>query len=110
MTNVGRTFCVYILASEVRKLYVGITNNIYRRVAEHKAMLRPGYTSEHNITRLVHVEYFNNALTSIWRERQIKGWSRAKKVSLIESENPAWADLSSEWVLKFARGAKRPEA
>ena len=92
-----RTFCVYIMAGKFRTLYTGVTNNLERRVLEHKRKLVPGFTSKYNINRLVHFERFTDVRTAIQREKQIKGWLRAKKVALIISENPAWRDLSQGW-------------
>jgi len=92
-----RQYYVYILANVSRKLYVGMTNNLERRVYEHKHKLLSGFTSEYNITRLVYVETTTDVSAAIAREKQIKGWLRSKKVALIESQNPTWEDLSAEW-------------
>jgi putative endonuclease len=83
-----RTFYVYIMASKHRTLYTGITNDLERRVYEHKHKLTPGFTSKYNINRLVYMETFNHVRDAIQREKQIKGWLRAKKVALIIAENP----------------------
>jgi len=85
------------MANETRTLYTGVTNNIYRRVREHKNKLFSGFTAKYNVNRLVYVDttqYINAAIT---REKQIKGWSREKKIALIESVNPDWNDLSEDW-------------
>ena len=92
-----RTFYVYIMAGKYRTLYTGITNDLERRVFEHKHKLAPGFTSKYNINRLVYSETFSNARDAIRREKQIKGWLRAKKVALIITSNPAWRDLSEGW-------------
>jgi putative endonuclease len=92
-----RTFYVYITAGKYRTLYTGMTNDLERRVYEHKHKLAPGFTSKYNIDRLVYMETFGNARDAIRREKQIKGWLRAKKVALIVSGNPAWRDLSKGW-------------
>jgi putative endonuclease len=76
---------------------LGITNNLERRVYEHKMKLVPGFTARYNITRLVYAETFPNPRMAIEREKQLKGWRREKKVALIESENPGWKDLSDGW-------------
>ncbi|MFA6451306.1 MAG: GIY-YIG nuclease family protein [bacterium] len=92
-----RQYYVYIMANETRTLYTGVTNNIYRRVREHKNKLFSGFTAKYNVNRLVYVDttqYINAAIT---REKQIKGWSREKKIALIESVNPDWNDLSEDW-------------
>ncbi|HEV2245027.1 MAG TPA: GIY-YIG nuclease family protein [Terriglobia bacterium] len=92
-----RTYYVYIMAGQYRSLYTGMTNDLERRVYEHKHKLAPGFTSKYNITRLVYIETFNHARDAIRREKQIKGWLRAKKVALIVSDNPSWRDLSEGW-------------
>jgi putative endonuclease len=89
----SRTYFVYILASESRELYVGVTNDLVRRLAEHKAGLTKGYAFEHGITRLVHFEMTSDVLAAIRREKQVKAWTRAKRIALIESGNPGWRDL-----------------
>jgi putative endonuclease len=92
----GRYF-VYILASRSRKLYVGVTNDLERRLFEHKQKLADGFTKQYHIDRLVHFEETNDVMSAIEREKQIKGWLRGKKVALIESGNPTWEDLSEAW-------------
>jgi len=77
-------------------LYVGVTNNVDRRVYEHKQGETPGFTSRYKVNRLVYVEVFNDIRYAIIREKQIKSWRRDKKIALIESQNPAWADLMAE--------------
>lgn len=89
-------FVVYILASPSRVLYIGMTNDLGRRVGEHKEKVIPGFTQRYNITRLVYLEEFNGPLAAIAREKQLKRWSRAKKIALIESMNPEWNDLAEE--------------
>jgi putative endonuclease len=91
-------YYVYIMASKSRTLYTGVTNNLERRVYEHKHKLMPGFTAKYNITRLVHYEVTNDIRDAIAREKQIKGWLRAKKIALIEAENPNWRDLSEDWL------------
>jgi putative endonuclease len=92
-----KQFYVYILANKSKTLYVGVTNNLQRRVYEHKNKLIEGFTSKYNITKVVYFEVFNNIESAIKREKQIKGWLRKKKIDLIESMNPEWNDLSEEW-------------
>ena len=89
----SRTYFVYILASESRELYVGVTNNLERRLEEHRAGLYHGYAFEHGITRLVHLEVTPNVRAAIAREKQVKSWRRAKRLALIEQGNPEWKDL-----------------
>jgi len=92
-----RTYYVYILANRARTLYTGITNDLDRRVYEHKHKLVPGFTSKYHIDRLVYVEDTPDVEAAIAREKQIKGWRRSKKIALIESSNPAWRDSSLDW-------------
>lgn len=94
-----KQFFVYILANSTKMTYIGITNNIERRVFEHKKGLIEGYTKKYNISKLVYLETGSDINMAIKREKQLKGWIRAKKVNLIESVNPNWDDLSLEWVV-----------
>ncbi len=88
---------VYILTNRSRTLYTGVTNDLQRRVYEHRHHLVPGFTSKYNIMQLVHYEITSDVRAAITREKQIKGWLRKKKIALIESENPEWQDLSAGW-------------
>jgi putative endonuclease len=90
-----RRYFVYILSSVSRTLYIGVTNDIERRVREHKQGLIPGFTAKYRINRLVYVEETTDVRDAIAREKQIKAWRRAKKIELIESVNPDWKDLSA---------------
>jgi len=92
-----RQFYVYILANRSLTLYVGVTDDITRRVLHHRSGVGSRFTSRYAITRLVYVEITNTPRDAIAREKQIKGWSRAKKVKLIETANPTWADLAERW-------------
>ena len=93
-----RPFYVYILASDTRELYVGITNNLYRRLFEHRKGLDPwGHAFRHGAGRLVRVEAAGEARDAIRREKQLKGWTRRKKLALIEADNPGWEDLAADW-------------
>jgi len=94
---------VYIVASRSRNLYTGITSDIERRVYEHKKGLIPGFTKKYRIHRLVYYEVFGDVRAAIAREKQIKAWTRAKRVALIESKNRLWDDLASEWEARWAR-------
>ena len=89
-----RTFYVYIMASRSRVLYVGVTNDLARRVNEHKQGLVPGFTTRYRVTRLVYSEEFVDIRDAIAREKVIKGWVRTKKTRLIDRGNPTWEDLS----------------
>ena len=93
-----RVFYVYILASDTRELFVGITNNLIRRVAEHRQGADPYcYVFRHQTSRLVHVEAAGEARDAIRREQQLKGWTRRRKIALIERTNPEWEDLAAAW-------------
>jgi putative endonuclease len=94
-----RTYYVYIMASRSRVLYVGVTNNLARRVSEHRTGSPGSFTSRYRVTCLVYFEEFRYILDAIAREKQLKGWRRSRKVDLIERRNPAWEDLSRGWVL-----------
>ena len=90
-------YAVYIMASRTHVFYVGVTNDIERRVREHKQRLHEGFTACYNVDRLVWYEVWPYIRTAIAREKQIKPWRREKKIRLIESLNPTWQDLSEEW-------------
>ncbi len=92
-----RQYYVYIMASKSRRLYTGMTNSIMRRAKEHKAGMIDGFTKRYRINRLVYYESFRYVGNAINREKQIKGWDRAKRVALIESVNRTWEDLSDGW-------------
>jgi len=92
-----RTYFVYILSSRSRTLYTGVTNDLQRRLREHREGRVHGFTARYNIFRLVHFEMFANIRTAIAREKEIKGWRREKKVSLIERQNATWADLTGQF-------------
>ncbi len=94
-----RTFYVYILANWNRRLYIGITNNLVRRLFEHRTGLKSGFAHRYNIQRLVYWESTDDPRTAIAREKQLNGWRREKKIHLIESMNPDWEDLSISWEL-----------
>src|SRR5215210_7804838 len=88
-----RTFFVYILASRSRTLYVGVTNDMARRLAQHR-MATTGFSARYRCARLVFVESAPDARTAIAREKQLKNWRREKKLALIQAMNPGWDDLS----------------
>ena len=90
-------YYVYIMTNPSRTLYTGITGHLQQRVHQHKTKHFPGFTSRYNINRLVYFEVFEDVRNAINREKQIKAWTRAKRVALIESKNPKWDDLSREW-------------
>ena len=92
------TYWIYMMCSGTRVLYTGVTNDLERRVYQHKHHLVPGFTSKYKITRLVYYEETCDVLSAIAREKQVKAWTRAKRVALIESVNPAWHDLARDWM------------
>ncbi|HKP75868.1 MAG TPA: GIY-YIG nuclease family protein [Longimicrobiaceae bacterium] len=91
-----RQFYVYILCNRSRTLYIGVTNNLARRVREHKGHEGSGFTAKYHVSQLVHFEVFQTARDAITREKQLKSWRRVKKVKLISRENPTWRDLSAD--------------
>ncbi len=93
----SKQYYVYIMASKSRVLYVGVTNNLLRRVEQHKQQVVEGFTQKYNVTRLVYQEMTNDVRAALAREKQVKSWRRSKKIELIESVNPGWKDLSEEW-------------
>ena len=90
-------YFVYIMTNVSRTLYTGVTNNLVRRVYEHKNKIIPDFTSRYNITELMYFEETSDVQAALTREKEIKGWRRAKKSQLIASVNPKWLDLSSKW-------------
>jgi len=93
----AKVYYVYIIASRSLNLYTGITNNIYRRALQHKCGEIEGFTKRYNINRLVYYETFSQVGNAIGREKQIKSWTRAKRLALIKSKNPTWQDLAEGW-------------
>jgi len=90
-----RQYYVYIMTNKRNgTLYTGVTNNLTRRVYEHKHKLVEGFTSKYGLSRLVYYEVFDDIRLAIAREKQIKGWLRARKSALIEAKNPEWNDLA----------------
>ena len=93
----AKQYYVYIMTNKSKTLYTGVTDNLERRVYEHKKKLLGGFTKRYNITKLVYYEVTNDIHVAIGREKQIKGWLRRKKVALIGTVNPQWLDLSEGW-------------
>lgn len=92
-----KLYYVYIMASKSKVLYIGVTNDLRRRVYEHKHHLIKGFTDKYEVTKLVYYEETNDVKEAIGREKQIKGWLREKKKFLVKSMNPTWRDLAKEW-------------
>ena len=92
-----KQYFVYIMASQTQRLYSGVTNNLMRRVWEHKHELVPGVTAKYKMIRMVYFDQTTDVRAAISREKQLKGWLRSRKIELIESINPNWHDLSDGW-------------
>src|SRR5258708_34981102 len=95
-------YFVYIVWSNSGTLYIGMTNSIYRRALEHKRGEVEGFAAKYNCNRLVYYEGFDDVTKAIDREKQLKRWVRSKKIALIESKNPLWADLAEKWGAQMA--------
>lgn len=111
-----QSYYVYILTNNSGTLYTGVTNDLVRRLTEHRQSRPNSFTSRYKVGRLVYYEETSDVLSAIEREKQIKGWLRSKKVALIKSLNPLWKDLSEGWFDKtpeslamLERGSRRPE-
>ena len=90
-------FWVYILSSRTGTLYVGVTGYFDRRIMQHKMDTIEGFTKKYKVHRLVYYEAFDHAANAISREKQLKGWRRARKIALLEKTNPRWQDLAESW-------------
>jgi putative endonuclease len=95
-------YFVYIVCSGSGTLYIGMTNAIYRRALEHKRGAIEGFASKYRCNRLVYYESFDDVQKAIAREKQLKGWARAKKIALIESKNLRWEDFAEKWGAQMA--------
>jgi putative endonuclease len=91
------SYFTYIMASRSHTLYIGVTGYLHKRIFEHKWKEHGGFTARYNCDRLVWFERFSDVNLAIQREKELKGWTRAKKVALIEAANPTWIDLSKDW-------------
>jgi putative endonuclease len=98
VSQTDRTYTVYIMSNRSRTLYIGMTNNLTRRVYEHRHPQDDNFTARYHLTRLVYAESFPNVLDAIAYEKRLKGWTRARKLELIEVSNPEWQDLAEEWL------------
>jgi putative endonuclease len=91
-------FYVYVMQCASRRaIYIGMTNNLHKRVWQHKTHAFEGFTDDYNAVRLVYWESFDDVHNAIKREKQLKNWRREKKLHLIERFNPAWKDLAADW-------------
>ena len=91
-------YYVYILTNwNDSVMYIGVTSNLERRLYQHRNNLVDGFTKKYNVHKLVYYEHTNDIYSALEREKQLKGWSRAKKNALVASMNPTWIDLSEKW-------------
>lgn len=98
MYKTNHQYYIYILASKKNgTIYIGVTNDLEKRVLEHKQKINVGFTSRYNVNLLVYFESFQYINDAIKREKQLKKWNRQWKINLIEEENKDWKDLSEEW-------------
>jgi putative endonuclease len=102
-----RYYCVYIMSSFTGTLYIGISGNLHKRVFHHKFHHFEGFTDRYDVVRLLYWESYDDVHRAIDREKQLKGWSRAKKIALIVRRNPHWVDLAREWYPWMEPGASR---
>jgi putative endonuclease len=93
----GKQYYVYIMSNDHRTLYIGVTNNLERHVYQHKHHLLEGFTAKYHLTKLVYYASTNDVREAIAREKHLKGWTRARKIALVEETNPEWEDLSLAW-------------
>lgn len=92
------SYFVYILTNKLcTTLYTGVTNNLDRRLFEHVHKSSSGFTAKYNVNKLVYMESFSHSIEAIAAEKKIKGWTRVKKIRLIESKNPYWEDLNRKF-------------
>jgi putative endonuclease len=92
-----KRYYVYIMSNQSRTLYVGVTSDLEQRAREHKSRSIPGFTAKYNCTQLVWYEEFSDITEAIAWEKRLKGWTRGKKIALIEETNPRWEDLAAGW-------------
>jgi putative endonuclease len=92
-----KQYYVYIMANRSGTLYAGVTSDLERRVFEHKNKTIPGFTSRYKVNMLVYFEETNDVRAALAREKQIKGWRKARKIALVQAVYPTFSDLSAEW-------------
>lgn len=97
MARDRKYYCVYIMGSATGTLYVGFSGNLHQRVFQHKFHHFQGFTDRYEVTRLLYFESYDDVHKAIGREKQLKGWRRAKETALIVRRNPHWVDLAAEW-------------
>ncbi|MHB0969866.1 MAG: GIY-YIG nuclease family protein [Thermoanaerobaculia bacterium] len=93
-----KQFAVYIMSNHSMTLYTGVTNDLRRRVSEHKSREVPGFTKKYHCDRLVYFELHDDIRFAIEREKTIKGWNRERKIALVKETNPEWRDLSADFL------------
>ena len=98
-------YFVYIMSNRSKTLYIGITGTFRRRVLQHKSGTFEGFTSRYKLDRLVYWEKFKSVHYAIAREKQLKGWTRIKKIQLIVSMNPTWKDMAEDWFPELKKNA-----
>ena len=91
-----KSYYVYIATNQAGTLYIGVTNNLERRMQEHRSGQIPGFTADYKINKLIYFEETPEIEAAIVREKQLKGWRRSKKLALIDTQNPKWRDLASD--------------
>jgi putative endonuclease len=97
--GVLREYSVYIMTNQPRgTLYIGITNDLFRRVGEHRAGIGSAFVRKYRLTRLVYYEMFGDVNNAIYREKRLKKWYRAWKIALVEKDNPYWCDLYEDFL------------
>jgi putative endonuclease len=92
-----REYYVYILTNVSRTLYIGVTNDLQRRICEHRSGIGSDFTRKYHVHQLVYYESTNSVWVAIEREKELKSWRRSLKIALIEQKNPDWNDLAAEW-------------
>ena len=105
-----RSYSVYIMGSLSGTLYIGVSGNLHKRVFQHKFHQLEGFTVRYDVDRLLYWESYDDVYQAIGREKQLKGWKRAKKIALIESVNPHWLDLAKDWYPWMKEGAPGRDA
>lgn len=100
-------YYVYIMASISRVIYIGVTNNLIRRVEEHKNETVEGFSKKYKTNNLIYYEYFNQINDAIRREKELKSWRREKKIALTEKTNPRWKDLYDELTERDPSSSRR---
>ena len=92
-----RYYCVYIMGSLTGTLYIGVSGNLHKRVFQHKFHYYEGFTARYEVVRLLYWESYDDVHKALAREKQLKGWTHARKIALFERRNPQWKGLAAEW-------------